>query len=103
PARLRYLARAGVVEGLVIAVALNASGGFLEKSHLLRGERTHVHRPPEGRSGQNVREGCMTGDADRLRLTRPELFAIREPDLHPLVQVSRGAFPIPADGRGPFI
>src|SRR5207247_11237160 len=38
-----------------------------------------------------------------LRLTGSELLCIGEPDLHPLVQVSSGAFAIPAAGRGPII
>ena len=38
----------------------------------------------------------MTGDTGRLTLARLELFGTLEPDVHPFVQISRSALPVPA-------
>src|SRR2546430_205256 len=92
-----------IVEELVSIVALHAPCGFLDESHLLRRGLTDLHRPPEGWPGHDVWNCRVTGDARGLHLARAELLGLSEPDLHPLVQVSRSALSIPASGCSPII
>src|SRR5262249_26531392 len=100
--RFQLFALIVVVEELLSAVVLHTPCGFLEQSHLVGRCGTHLHRSPEGWPCQHVRDGRMTGDAHRLRLTRLELFGFGEPDVHPCVQISGGPLAIPAAGPRPF-
>src|SRR5262249_30363649 len=81
----------------------HALRGLLEESHFLRRRGAHSHRLPEGWPCDHVRDGRVTGDARRLRLSHPELFSLDEPFVHPFVQVSRGSFSIPAASRSPIL
>src|SRR5262245_5038262 len=103
PTRLRLFTLVEVVKELMSVIALDATRSFLDESLFLGRCGRRLHRPSEGRPCHHVRNCCVTGDAGRLRLASPELLGSGEPDFHPLVQVFRGAFPIPVPGRIPSI
>ena len=94
-ARLDFLGVGEVIVGLVSVVGLHTPRDVLNQPHLLGRRGLYVHRLPQSRSCERVRDHRVARDARRLAFTGLELLGLGEPDVHSFVEILRRALAIP--------